>query len=761
MSVYPADWPGEGPIDLSIHDLPHQSSTTEWWYINSHLEIADGRKYSLFASFFRIIAGYDKETKEPQYAHSMTWALSDPQTGKYYPLSLVDPEAPRMGLERLKRGEGTQDKRLRRSLQEILERGNVPYPDQIFPGNVFVNPTCLELDYSGQRYTKLSEGKYRLELHHTHFNVGCNLVLELQKEPVRHGNNGVVKGTAGEDMFYYFIPRVKVSGELSIGGVNHTLSHGSGWYDHEFGAPPPQPVPSAGATPVKPEEANTKKPSKEDISWNWISVQFEDGSELTAYDLFDRTQDDKGAGAYCVFIDPEGKSTTVNEFNFEPQNSWRSTRTFNEYPTQWTLSIPAWECELKAEGVFQDQEFITLISKPAFWEGRIQAEGTLKGKEVKGIGFIERSGFQLIDNLDDFFKAVGKETRKSVRTLIPMEPTYEEARELVADETRDNLMVGVDIQQLSEHAIHPVREITDRGGKSWRSYATLACCDVVGGDSRDYVQWLAMPELLHVGSLIVDDVQDKSTWRRGGEACHMIYGEAIAINAGTACYFMGQKILQKGKPISDARKVRVYDNYFSALRAGHAGQALDIAGPPEHVMNAVVKTGDIKDLEERVLAVHRLKSATPAATLARMGGLIGDGTEEQIEALGQYFESLGLAFQIIDDVLNLRGFKSDLKSRGEDLAHGKITMPTVKAMATLPQDKRLWLWETIRSMPTDQTLISKCIEEIEACGGLQACVEMANVLVEEAWTSLQPLIKDSLQSLLLRAFGWYVLERHY
>jgi geranylgeranyl pyrophosphate synthase len=59
-------------------------------------------------------------------------------------------------------------------------------------------------------------------------------------------------------------------------------------------------------------------------------------------------------------------------------------------------------------------------------------------------------------------------------------------------------------------------EIVDRGGKSWRSFAFLLCIDCVGGFSPTYKHWLAMPELMHVGSLIIDDIQDKSDTRRGG-----------------------------------------------------------------------------------------------------------------------------------------------------------------------------------------------------------------------------------------------------
>jgi geranylgeranyl pyrophosphate synthase len=76
-----------------------------------------------------------------------------------------------------------------------------------------------------------------------------------------------------------------------------------------------------------------------------------------------------------------------------------------------------------------------------------------------------------------------------------------------------------------------------------RSYGALACMDIVGGDSREHLNWLAMPEFMHVGSLIVDDIQDGSLTRRGGPCAHLIFGNATAINAGTAAYFMGMKMI--------------------------------------------------------------------------------------------------------------------------------------------------------------------------------------------------------------------------
>ena len=309
-----------------------------------------------------------------------------------------------------------------------------------------------------------------------------------------------------------------------------------------------------------------------------------------------------------------------------------------------------------------------MISKPAFWEGRCQARGTLGGRPVAGPAYIERSGFENISTLDEFFSAVGVEVRRSTAQALPYEPTHEELRDLIANEELAHYMDGVDATQMVETLIRPIREMVDRGGKSWRSYAALACCDVVGGDSRKFSQWLAMPELMHVGSLIIDDVQDQSTVRRGGPTCHVVHGEPIAINAGTAAYFLTQHQLQSDHLSAD-QKLRIYDLYFAAMRAGHAGQAIDLGGMAS-LMPDVVATGESAALEARILACHRLKTAAPAGCLARMGAVAGGGTDEQIAAVGEFFEAVGLAFQIMDDVLNLRGFKGNLKQRGEDIANG-------------------------------------------------------------------------------------------
>lgn len=109
LAAAPADWPGPGPIDLQLHDRPHASSTTEWWYLNAHLTDAGGRERSLFVSFFRRAIGYDEQAGRATYAHWIAWALCDPVERRYLLTSLLDRSAPEVGLRHLARDDGPYD----------------------------------------------------------------------------------------------------------------------------------------------------------------------------------------------------------------------------------------------------------------------------------------------------------------------------------------------------------------------------------------------------------------------------------------------------------------------------------------------------------------------------------------------------------------------------------------------------------------------------------------------------------------------------
>ena len=138
--------------------------------------------------------------------------------------------------------------------------------------------------------------------------------------------------------------------------------------------------------------------------------------------------------------------------------------------------------------------------------------------------------------------------------------------------------------------------------------------------------------------------------------------------------------------------------------------------------------------------------------------------------MGRYFESVGVAFQIMDDVLNLRGLYSKdadkmkkgtaLKRLGEDIVEGKVTMPICKAMAKLTvREEREKLWSTISSRPQEQAIVDSVIAQLEELGAIQDCITQAEDIVNKAWAELDGVIPDSFAKMMLRSFGWFVIER--
>ena len=392
--------------------------------------------------------------------------------------------------------------------------------------------------------------------------------------------------------------------------------------------------------------------------------------------------------------------------------------------------------------------------------------GLMNNQAVNGYAFFECNGNnnKLLKCLDYFFKRVSNIVLNHIENILPRQPTFDQAINLISNEENKYLVETIDINIFSKIILSPLRDIIDRGGKTWRSFIYLLCIDCVGGDSRKFEHWSSLPEILHVGSLIIDDIQDQSEIRRGGLSCHLLHDTAQAINSGTLAYFLPVHTLIEQTPqLTTKLKLKIYETIFLTLRAAHVGQGLDIYGL-DYLMNDVIQTGDSLPLEQAILCIHRLKSGIPAGNLARTGGIISGGTKEQCDILENYVQSLGIAFQTIDDILNLRGFQNDKKQRGEDIMPRKLTFPITKAMnrkCLNNTSQRQYAWDIIKNKTTNTIIINDLIDLLENCGCINESIIYAKSLVENAWKKLDPFILDSFYKIILRAFGLYILERHY
>jgi geranylgeranyl diphosphate synthase, type II len=210
------------------------------------------------------------------------------------------------------------------------------------------------------------------------------------------------------------------------------------------------------------------------------------------------------------------------------------------------------------------------------------------------------------------------------------------------------------------------------GGKRIRPILAIASARAISDDSGNGVEHAAAAlELIHTYSLIHDDLPalDNDDLRRGRPTCHKVFGEAIAILAGDALLTLAFEVLSRIKQVDAERKIRLVEELSRA--AGTVGGMIG---------------GQVNDLEgERKMptallleSIHRAKTGALLCASVRIGAIYAGAGDVELAALSRYGEHVGLAFQIVDDLLDVEEPSQALgKTAGKDEAQQKITFPAV------------------------------------------------------------------------------------
>lgn len=218
------------------------------------------------------------------------------------------------------------------------------------------------------------------------------------------------------------------------------------------------------------------------------------------------------------------------------------------------------------------------------------------------------------------------------------------------------------------------------GGKRLRPALVFLACEDVGGERRRALAAAAAVELLHAYSLVHDDLpcMDDARLRRGKPCVHVAYGEAMGVLAGDALLTLAFEVLARHSP-ADAPLAKMIADFARAVgcRGMVGGQVFDL--------QAEGREADV----ERVRTIHRGKTAALLGACLRLGCWAGGGADADAERLGAAGEDLGLAFQIVDDLLDLEGSVDDLgKDAGADADNDKMTWPGVVGVSQARQDAR-------------------------------------------------------------------------
>ena len=209
------------------------------------------------------------------------------------------------------------------------------------------------------------------------------------------------------------------------------------------------------------------------------------------------------------------------------------------------------------------------------------------------------------------------------------------------------------------------------GGKRLRGCLALIACETAGGAAEDALPFAAALEMIHAYSLIHDDLpaMDNDTLRRGKPTNHVVYGEAVAILAGDGLLTHAFELMASSP---HPRAFRALGEIAWAAGVGGmlAGQALDVTLEGTRPEKAVVER------------IHRGKTAALLTAPVTAGLILGGATEEEIAAGREYGLHLGIAFQIVDDLLDLEGDAALMgKTLGKDLEEGKLTWPACVGIA--------------------------------------------------------------------------------
>jgi geranylgeranyl diphosphate synthase type I len=311
------------------------------------------------------------------------------------------------------------------------------------------------------------------------------------------------------------------------------------------------------------------------------------------------------------------------------------------------------------------------------------------------------------------------------------------------------------LETLNKAIAEPIWDLLDRGGKKWRPTLFLLVCEALGKKAEDYVDFAIIPEVVHNGTLMVDDVEDNSECRRGKPCTYKIYGLDIAVNAGNAMYYLPLlPLIEKKDELSPLTISRVYDAYAEEMISLSIGQAADISWH-----RGLANADNIT--EDDYMQMCAYKTGTLARMSARIAGVLAGAEQELVDKLGRYAETVGIAFQIQDDILDLTSeeFGEKKGGKGQDITEGKRSLPVVHTMRVAnPRDKKR-LTEILNMHTSKQSLKDEAISIIQRNGSIDYSKNVSRKLVEDSWNEVEKHLPASAGKEKLKAFADFLIER--
>ncbi len=300
--------------------------------------------------------------------------------------------------------------------------------------------------------------------------------------------------------------------------------------------------------------------------------------------------------------------------------------------------------------------------------------------------------------------------------------------------------------EFGRDAVSGVRAITEigeylrsGGGKRIRPALLMLSAKLFDYQGTGAVRLGAVVEIIHTATLVHDDIIDEARTRRGRPAANTQWGNSKCVLAGDWLYMQAFKIAVQ------ERNFRILDALIELTQQMVEGELLQIE-----------KLGSFISLEEYFDLIYR-KTACLFSVCMRLGAILGGATAEQEEALGNYGRDMGMAFQIVDDVLDLTASEEVLgKPVASDLREGKVTMAVIHALESATAEERAKVETILRERGFNGVTHGQILEILQRYGSLDAAAACAAHYAESAHRSICTFPDSEIKRSLLWALEFVV-----
>ena len=317
------------------------------------------------------------------------------------------------------------------------------------------------------------------------------------------------------------------------------------------------------------------------------------------------------------------------------------------------------------------------------------------------------------------------------------------AEYLADDMVRVNELIRT--RMASEHAPR-IPEVTahlvEAGGKRLRPMLTLATAHLSGYDGPYHINLAATVEFIHTATLLHDDVVDESGQRRGRPTANLLWDNKSSVLVGDYLFSRSFQLMV------ETGSLRVLDILSNASATIAEGEVLQLTA-----------STDLATTEEIYLQVVRGKTAALFSAATEVGGVIAGAPEDHVRALYEYGDALGIAFQIVDDLLDFQGDANAIgKNIGDDFRERKLTMPLIKAVAQSDETERAFWVRTIEKGRQEEGDLAQAIALLHKYRALEETSLAARAEAARAKQALAPLAAHPVKDMLIDLAD-YVVER--